>query len=497
MHNLADVARLGAMRWPGREAVVYRGRRYTYAEFAELVGGRVHDLTRRGVGRGDAVVTMAGNSDLLLATYLAIAAIGALNIPLNTMTTVDETADVLARTGARLAYYAPEFTAQRDALPERAEWVLLDAAAVETDPAWARAALPTPAGGADEPAMVIFTSGSTARPKGCVKSHSNLIWHIVNAQLGMPRGPLDREVYVIPLAGIGLVNFALLNLLVGATLVLDRFTPEGTLRGIQDERATHCFLPPTMLHAMLSVPDQGTYDLSTLRRVDTGYEMSARLRNAIADRLGPIVHYGYGSSEGTLSYATAPEFMTDPQCVGVVFGLDELAIMDPDGALLGEGQVGEIVSRGPTLLGGYLGDAELTAAALREGWYHSGDLGWLGPGRNLHFAGRLKDMIKTGGLNVSAAEVEQILARHPRVESVSVVGVADDKWGEAVVAAVVPVPGSAVSEAELAAFAAENLAGYKRPKRYLIRLELPVNPSGKVAKGVLRRLAEHELSAAK
>jgi fatty-acyl-CoA synthase len=496
VYNLADVLRLGAARWPNRECVVYRHRRHSYARFAALTGGRAGELRRDGIGRGDAVIVLAANSDLLLATFLALATIGALNVPLNAMSTLDEAADAIERTSAVAVLYDPAYAPLIEHLQGRCPgvrlWQLLDAEA--TDEAWPTAPLGVADAGGEDPAMVIFTSGSTSRPKGCVKTHASLVAHILHCQVGMPRTAEDRELYVIPLAGIGLANFALLNLLVGAAVVIDGFDPAETVRLIEAERITTVFLPPTMIHSMLAVPGQAGADFSRLRRVYTGYEMSARLRTAIAERFGPIVHYGYGSSEGTLSFAPADRFLSDPQCVGVVFGLDELAVVDAKGQPVPGGEVGEIVARGPSVLRDYLGDEELTNTAIRDGWYHSGDLGRFGPGRMLYFAGRLKDMIKTGGLNVAAAEVEQAVARHPAVESVAVLGVLDDKWGEAVVAVVVPTPGEALTETEIAAVARENLPGYKRPKHVVVVEQLPINPAGKVAKGALRDLVTDELA---
>jgi fatty-acyl-CoA synthase len=493
--NLCDVLRLGAARWPDHECVVYRERRHSYADFATVSGGQAAELSDAGIARGDAVVVLAENSDLLLATFLAIAAIGALNVPLNTMSILDEAIDVVGRTNAAAVLYGSEFADLAEQLRVRCPsvrlWQQLDATTDSVT--WRRAPLPEPVSGGDEPAMVIFTSGSTGRPKGCVKSHGNLVAHMLHAQLGMPRTADDRDLYVIPLAGIGLANFALLNLLVGAALVLDRFDPAETLRLLATERITTVFLPPTMLHAMLVVPGQAEHDLSRLRRIDTGYEMSARLRGEIATRFGPIVHYGYGSSEGTLSYAPADRFMAEPQCVGVVFGLDELAVVDSVGRRVPVGEVGEIIARGPSVLCEYLGDPALTRATIRDGWYHSGDLGRMGPDGMLYFAGRLKDMIKTGGLNVAAAEVEQAIALNVGVEEVAVLGVPDDKWGEAVVAAVVAVPGAGLTAGDLQQHARERLAGYKRPKHFVLLDRLPINAAGKVSKGVLRVLVEQRI----
>jgi fatty-acyl-CoA synthase len=498
MRNVSDLLRLGAARWPTSDCVAFRGRRHTYQEFAEFVGGQAESLREQGIGPGDAVMTIGNNSDVLLGSYLALANVGALHVPLNTMTTVQEAADAAARTSAVAVIYGADYVGLVEKLRTRDStvktWIALESELAGDLSDARRAPMQAQAVGGDDPAMVIFTSGSTGRPKGCVKSHWNLLWHILNSQLGMPRTAADRELYAIPLAGIGLANFALVNFLSGAALVLERFDAGTILPTIASERITVGFLPPTMLHAILRVPGQDCIELITFRRLDTGYEMSARLRAQVAERFGDIVHYGYGSSEGTISYAPAECFMTDPQCVGSVFGLDELSVVNENGTPVAEGEVGEIIGRGPSVFREYLGDPELTAETLRDGWYHTGDLGWMGPGAMLHFAGRLKDMIKTGGMNVAAAEVEEALARHPAVDSVAVVGLHDERWGEAVVTAVVSVAGTDPTESELSEFARDQLANYKRPKHYVLLDELPVNSTGKIAKGQLREILQQKLT---
>jgi fatty-acyl-CoA synthase len=340
--------------------------------------------------------------------------------------------------------------------------------------------------------MVIFTSGSLSRPKACIKTHRNLIWHGINRQMSGPIEPGGRELYCVPLSGIGFGNYIVSHFLSGTTIVIEPFEARATLATIQDERITYVFLPPTMLYAMLKVPDQLSFDLSSLERMPIGYELPQRMRLQLVDRFGPIFEYGYGSTEGTCSYATPNEFLEDPLCVGLVAGLDEVRVVDEKGLELPEGETGEIIARGPTVTPGYLGDPELTAQTLRDGWYHTGDLGWFGPGKYLHFAGRIKDIIKSGGMNVSAAEVEDVFADYPGVEQVSVVGVPDERWSEAVVAAIVPSEGAVLDQEELAAFAGAQLTGYKRPKRYVLLDELPRNPAGKAAKPKLRAMLTDE-----
>jgi fatty-acyl-CoA synthase len=485
MFNVSDLARIAADRWPDREAIVHGTRRHTFGAVATMAAERAAYLDRIGVEPGDMVVTVARNSDVLVVTYLALAALGAVNVPISPIATQDEIAEAVDRTGARTLLHDEAASDRVDALEAEGPTVVrLD---LEFDEGMQPRDISSPVGG-DDPGMVIFTSGSSNRPKACVKSHANLIWHALSRQLSNPTRPRERELYCIPLSGIGFANFVLPHFLSGTTVVIDQFEPRSALRAIQEEKITYAFMPPTMLHAMLAVPDQESFDTSSLIRIGIAYELPQPMRRRLVERFGQVFEFGYGSTEGTSSYASPEKFLDDPQCVGVVLGLDEIRVVDESGRELPDGETGEIVARGPTVMRAYLGDEGLTARTFRDGWYHTGDLGWFGPGRNLHFDGRIKDMIKSGGMNVAAAEVEGVLAECPGVDQVAVVGLPDDRWGESVVASVVAGAGTELAQEDLVAFARERLAGYKRPKCYVFLPDLPLNAAGKVAKPKLREI---------
>jgi fatty-acyl-CoA synthase len=481
--NVGDVLRIASARYGDREVLAYRGARWTYRAFNGRVNGMAQRLIDRGIARGDVVASIAYNSDVLLALYFALAKVGAVNVPLNTMLLADDVRDVVERSAAKMVVYGSECEDRTRGVGD-VETVPLE----EVEPASPGGEPPLAPGG-DVPGMVIYTSGSTGRPKGCIKTHANLVWSAVNCQLETPRRLDGVELYVIPLAGVGFANFILPAVMAGSRIVLDRFDATGTLDLIQAERATNAFLAGTMLAAMLAVEDNGDYELGTLELVETAYQLSERLRDGIAERLGPIVRYCYGSTEGTNWAAPAEIFTTRPACVGFPKGFDEYRIVDDDGHELGPGEIGEVLVGGPTVMLGYLGDPEGTAASLSDGWLRTGDLGEIDVDGMMLFRGRKKDMIKTGGLNVAAGEVELALARHPDLGEVAVIGVDDEQWGEAVAAVVVPAR-AGVENGEfvvaLQEHARNELAPFKRPKHYVVVRELPKNPTGKVAKGLLR-----------
>lgn len=493
--NLGDLLRIAAERHPEEEFIVSEGRRSTFGEFNERVNRIAHGLKASGVGEGDFVASLAHNCDSLLALYFAIAKAGAVSVPLNTMLRAGDVDDVLERSSARVLVYAAEFAPLVDELRSREPlWLGLDGARGRAGLTLDELAAGQPRGeppeapGGAAPSTVIFTSGSTGRPKGCTKSHANQIWSAVNCQLETPRRRGDTELFTVPLAGVGFANFVLPNVIEGSRVVLTRFDAERCLELIASERVTQGFLAGTMLAAMLEVPGQEQRDLSSLRLVETAYQLSDRLREAIARRFGPIVRYCYGSTEGSNWAAPADVFLDRPDCVGFPKGLDRYRIVGADGHEVPPGTVGEVLVSGPTVMLGYLGDPQVSRDTLAGGWLHTGDLGVQDSDGMLLFRGRLKDMIKTGGMNVSAGEVEMALARHEAVAEVAVIGVPHEKWGEAVRAVVVPRADreAAALEAALHAHCREQLAGYKRPKDIVFAGELPKNPTGKLAKAEVR-----------
>ncbi len=496
--NLGDLLRIAAERYPDREFVVSEGRRFAFGEFNERVNRIARGLCEAGVAQGECVASMGHNSDALLALYFAIAKVGAVSVPLNTMLTVADMDDVLERSGARTLVYAAEFAPLVDELRSRPPlWLGLDAAegratatADDLGQEQSGEELPEAPGGPKTPSTVIYTSGSTGRPKGCAKSHANQIWSAINCQLETPRRRGDTELFTVPLSGVGFANFVLPNVIEGSRVVLTRFEPRTCLELIEAEGVSVAFFAGTMLAAMLEVPGQEARDLSSLRLVETAYQLSDRIRQAIADRFGPIVRYCYGSSEGSNWAAPAEMFLDRPDCVGFPKGLDRYRIADVNGDDVAPGEVGEVLVHGPTVMLGYFGDPEASGQTLQDGWLRTGDLGVRADDGMLLFRGRKKDMIKTGGMNVAAGEVEMALARHDAVAEVAVIGVPHDKWGEAVRAVVVARNGieAASLEAELRAHCRESLAAYKRPKDILFAPELPKNPGGKIAKGEVREL---------
>ena len=476
----------------------------TFAELERRIAGLAAGL-RDLVPPGSAVLTLTGNEPETFELMMALARIGAVAVPTNTRLGAAEVRFIAADAGARAIVAADEMLALARETAAAVDSVeLLVAVGGDGGPELSLRALretapgPPPSDGdGDElaPATIIYTSGTTGFPKGVVRSHRANAWNAVNSALGSPRSAADVELFNLPAFGIGFLHFAMPALLGGATVVLDEsFDPARCWELLERHRATRTFLAPTMINSMLAVEGHAARDLSALQVVYTAYAFPERLRRAALARFGEVFVYMYGLTEAQLTCAERAEFVPDPTSVGRSMGVSEVAVLGPDGAELPPGEVGEIAFAGPSLMSGYHGRAEETAAALDGRWLRTGDLGRRDAAGSLHYVGRSKEMIKTGGFSVDPLEVENAILEQEGIEEVAVVGVEDEHWGEAVVAFVVPAGGAALDESALIGACKREIASYKVPKRLHLLDELPKNPTGKVERGQLRKLAQERSS---
>jgi fatty-acyl-CoA synthase len=346
----------------------------------------------------------------------------------------------------------------------------------------------------EDPVRIMYTSGTESRPKGVLLSSRSLLWQYTSCIVSGGMETRDRELHALPLYHCAqLDNFLSTDIFLGATsVILRRPDPEQILRAIERERITNLFCPPTIWTALLQSPAFGTTDLSTLRKAYYGASaMPVEVLNTLQARLPDIRFWNfYGQTEmASLATALDPEDQRlYPGSAGLPVLNVETRIVDADGRPAPVGQVGEIVHRSPHAALGYYRDPAKTAEAFRDGWFHSGDLGYFAPSGHLYVVDRIKDMIKTGGENVASREVEEVLYSHPRVSEAAVFGVEHPDWIEMVVAVVVARPGDELDPREVIRHCRARLAGYKTPKHIIVADELPKTASGKILKRELRRL---------
>ncbi|HVM13784.1 MAG TPA: AMP-binding protein [Egibacteraceae bacterium] len=508
--NMADALVRTARRVPDREAIVDGEERMTYVELVAAVSRLAHGLLARGYRRHDSLAVLSGNSTEFLITYFACAQIGVVVVPLSLVWRERELSYVLQHSRARgLVVEAQLLDTVAGALEESPDVtdVLVARGTADAGTWESVAARHTPLaavaeGQSERPAEVyvadrdplsyMYTSGTTAAPKGVVSSHLALYLGSLTAAHEMRFTSDDRMSGMMPLFHIAQLNaFATPVLMVGGTVVLMRgFNAEILLSTIERERLTFLFALPKMYRELIDHPSIPTRDLSSLRRA--GYAMAPLPMNDLLramDVLGCEFSLGFGQTEMVpmTTIFQPQQQLSHHGSVGTQVVNVQIEIMGPDGTLLPRGASGEIVYRGPHALQEYLNDESATRASVAHGWFHSGDLGHFDDDGVLWFEDRSKDVIKTGGENVASLEVERaIYESEPRVKEVAVVGLPHPDWVEAVTALVIPHD-DALTAQDVSAALASALPAYKRPKSVIVVDDFPRTATGKIQKNVLRQ----------
>ncbi len=478
---------------PQREALLYDGVRVTYAGLAERVAVTAGFLRWRGIGPGDVVALLMKNSLAFLELAVATSHLGAVLLPINYRLAADEVDYIVSHAGARLLFVDDEL---QPAAARQADVVVVDAAVQRDSRRLASGSEPVhephpcrP----DDLYRLMYTSGTTDRPKGVMLTYGNYYWkcldHIV--ALGLTRE--ERLLTVGPLYHVGahdLPGTAVL-LLGGLMCVLREFEPDAVLGAIAHERLTGGWMAPVMLNRALSCPDRERFDVSSFRWLIGGGERTPEDRIRAFRTLFGNGRYidAYGLTE-SCSGDTLMEPGREIEKIGSTGRATphvQIEIRDDDGKRLPAGTSGEICLRGPKIFHGYWRDPARTQAAFfPDGWFRTGDVGYLDAEGFLFLTDRKKDMIISGAENVASSEVERVLFEMPGILEAAVIGLPDERWGERVVAVVVPRAGASITEEALRAHCRSRLAAYKVPKQLVLSDALPRNPSGKVLKRVLR-----------
>jgi len=467
-----------------------------FADGADRVAAALRDLEVR---RGDAVAYLGENSPELLQVLFGAAQLGAAFVPVNTRLAAAEVAHVLTDCGTRVLIHDPEFAPLLSTVASSVPMphLVVTGAGTADRPGLARLRVGTGHAepgdvGMDDPAAIIYTSGTTGRAKGAVLTHGNLTWVALNCVVDYDVVSTDVALMISPLFHVASLGMgALPVILKGGTLVLEKgFEPGRALARIERHGVTMLSGVPTTYQLMADHPEWAATDLSTLAKLTCGGSaVPARILQAYEAR-GLSFSQGYGMTETSPGATSLPPAMTRAKqgSVGLPHFFTEVRIADGNGGTARPGQVGEIEIAGPNVFPGYHGLPAATADAFTaDGWLRSGDLGYLDADGYLYIAGRLKDMIISGGENIYPAELELLLNEIDGVTGAAVIGVPDERWGEVPWAVLTVRAGVAVDTATVRAFLAGKVAGYKVPKRVVIVDELPRTASGKVRKTDLRR----------
>jgi len=508
------LAERNAHKVPDEEALVMQGpegRRdaVTHAEFNERVDRVANGLRARGFEQGDTVAVYMQNNVETMETYLGAMKLGVLPVPVNHRFKADEVAYVLEDSAAELLVFDADATDivdevhDADVTPDQYLYV-----GAET-PGYADSYDEFRADAATEyvdivpdrldEAMLMYTSGTTGRPKGCLLTHENLLMQAINSAVesaieGREVDTDGRLLVVTPLFHIAAFGGFLNTFFVsGTTLLMDEFLPGRVLEVLEEEAITSTFLVPMMARTLLDRPDFEEYDLSALDTVGIGAAPAGReLKRTIQERFGVDLSEAFGQTEMSPTTTTLhpSKVIEKSDSVGRPLLNVMVKVVDPDtGAEVEQGEIGRICYKGPTQFEGYHGMPEKTAEVIdEEGWFHSGDLVRQDEEGFVYFVGRSDDMIISGGENVYPAEIEEVLHEHEAVDEAAVVGAPDDTWGERVKAAIVRHDGHDLSAEAVQAYVESRLADYKKPREVVFIEELPRNPTGKVLKGQVEDL---------
>lgn len=513
MLNLCLLLEDSAREVPDRPALVFGDLVLTYAQVDSLSTMLAGALAARGIGLGDRVALSSPNVPMFPIAYYAILKTGAAVVPLNVLLKAREIAYHLEDSRAK-AYLCFEGTPELpmgqagyagfNEVDSCEHFILMTAdpagpSPIEGVPTLGQVIASAPPGfdsamtPADATAVVLYTSGTTGKPKGAELTHSNMVLNARLSDLMYDRADHDVHLVTLPLfhsfgqsvqLNAGFYNRSTL-------VLLARFTPEAALSEMQRNGVTVFAGVPTMYWALLNADTSG-YDLdaitSKLRLACSGGSaLPADVLERFETKYGVPILEGYGLSE-TSPVATFNRIdrVRKPGSVGLpVWGVS-IRVVDEKDNDVPQGELGEICIKGHNIMKGYLDRPEATAEAIRNGWFHTGDIGRFDEDGYLYIADRVKDMVIRGGFNVYPREIEEVLMTHPEVSLAAVIGVPDDRHGEEIKAFVVRAPGATVTEDELVAWSKKNMADYKYPRMVEFRDELPMNATGKILKRELR-----------
>lgn len=478
---------------PEKVAVVYESREWTYAQLHERATRMAHVLADLGVSHGDRVAYLGANHPAFLEVMFGAGQLGAVFVPLNWRLAPPELAYILRDCAAHVLIFAP---AQADVAAQLCEQLDLPAALpigeqreallsrASTDP------LDEPVDPA-ETCMILYTSGTTGRPKGAMLTHANLAWNTFHLLIDVDLAGDEVALVAAPMFHVAALNQQVLPVLIkgGRVVLAGRFEPAEALSMIARHRVTNVFGVPTMFLAMTRVPGWADADLSSVRTAMCGGAPVPESLISTYQARGVTFMQGYGMTEASpgVLFLRREESVRKAGAAGTPVFFGDVRLVRPDGTAAAPGEPGEILAQGPNIMSGYWRQPAETAAVLSsDGWFRTGDIGVADDERFVYIRGRTKEVIISGGENIYPAEVEDALYQHPAVADCAVIGVPDDHWGEVGRAVVVVRDGAKVEATELLEFLGGRIARFKVPKSVIFTDALPRTASGKLIRNELR-----------
>jgi acyl-CoA synthetase (AMP-forming)/AMP-acid ligase II len=498
-------------KFPGKEALIYGKTRFTYKQFNERINRLAHALMGLGIKKGSKVAILSINCNQFLEAYYALAKIGGVSVPLNFRLHSEELTYITNHSEAEAFITGEVFVdmakgMQKD-LPLVKNYISISDKPVEGMLHYEKWIARYPDDepliliDEDDPAFIMYTAGTTGRPKGAVITHKNeiVMWMLAGMYIFTEPGIhgyrrlWDYKSFAVPpifhLAAFGFCQF---NFFAGATVVLPEevFDPAYIMKTIQDEKVNAILMVPAMANFLMLLPDLAEYDTTSIRIWLSGAAILPTETRKQIQKFFPNANifdmFGQTEMSPVVTALLPSESKGRETSVGRVLPFIEMRIVDDNDKDVPVGAVGEAIYRGPTVMREYYKDPKATQEAMRGGWFHSGDLLKKDQDGYFYVVDRKKDMIISGGENIYPAEIEEVLYRHPKILECAVIGVFDEKWGESVKAVVVCRPGEKLTEKEVIEYCKSHLASYKKPRSVDFVDSLPRSTVGKVLKRVLR-----------
>ena len=499
---LGEIATRWAYKAPDRIAFIAGKKQYTYAQFNNRVNLLANALSELGIGRGDKVSLLMMNCIEIMEGYFAAAKIGAVAVPNNFRLSPGEFAYQINQSDSKALIFQDTFDEIVDAIRGEAHYVQhyirIGGDTTEKSRNYEKllsgssSAEPIVYLNDDEPLYIMYTSGTTGRPKGIVITHKNVLMERINSTYEFGFGCYDRALVVPPLFHTGAVAIAMQLFYVGGTVVImERFDFRQILPLIEKHAITVLLLMPVMWGMVLGLPDFDQYDNSSLKYAVSGASsMPIEMKEQIMAKFpqsGCYETFGLTESTTVATILKSKDARRKVGSIGQPVINVSARVIDNNSQDVSPGQAGELILRGPTMMKEVYKNPAATQEAVRDGWLYTGDVVRMDEEGYVYIVDRIKDMIITGGENVYPAEVETVLCKNSKIQEAAVIGVPDATWGENVMAVVVLAPGEAMTSEEVIAYCKENIASYKKPKRVEFLSALPRNTSGKVLKKDLRR----------
>lgn len=498
--NISDILRHSTKLYGDKIAIDSPDGQITYCQFEEDCWRLGHVFFQLGLAHGDRVAILDLNSLFYCYIHFALPSCGLVVVPLNYRLAASELIGILTDAKVSALIYSPTFKdvveKMRPELPFLRHFICTrsigDGHELPTLMEQTRPVSKLPEPHDTDVSHLLYTSGTTGKPKGVMLSHLNNAAAITSLLVEFGLNAEDVGLMVVPMFHVAGCHVFIALIACGATIhILPGFDPAETLNAIQTKRVSFCFLVPAMITALLDELGQGKKDMSSIRTIAYGgAPMPEELLKAATNRFGNIFSQLYGLTEAGIFTCLKRDDHKNPRYLGSagreVFGI-QVMVVDENGRELGNGQIGEIIGRGASVTKGYWNAPDETALALKEGWFHTGDLGVRDENNYIFLKDRKKDMIVSGGENIYPIEVENVLHGIPAIQEAAVIGVPDPKWGEKVLALVNLKPNTEISPEEILSFCRERLAGFKCPKSIEFKGPLPRTSSGKIQKNELRK----------